>query len=218
VNATVGALDRAGASAEAGAARAAGFTCVKVKVGTGDDAGRVAAVRAAAGPGMALRIDANGAWSVPEARAALRVLAPAGLELCEEPVGGADAVAELGRTLETPVALAIDETTAEPRALDRRVCAAACLKLARSGGVSGLVREAARARRAGYEVYLASTFDGPLGIAAALHAGLAVGVERPCGLATIDLFTRGCPALAVRDGTLRPPAGPGLGDGLRDWY
>ncbi len=92
VNYTVGATDRAGAAAEAAAARAAGFRCVKVKVGVGDDAGRIAAVRAAAGREMAIRLDANGAWSAEEAAAMLRVLAPAGIELCEEPVAG---IAEL---------------------------------------------------------------------------------------------------------------------------
>ncbi len=52
--------------------RAAGFGCMKLKVGVGDDAGRVAAVRAAAGPHAALRLDANGAWSVEEAVASDR--------------------------------------------------------------------------------------------------------------------------------------------------
>ncbi len=41
-------------------------------------------------------MDANGAWSVTEAAAALAALAPAGIELCEEPVQGLDAVVELG--------------------------------------------------------------------------------------------------------------------------
>ena len=69
--------------------RARASRCVKVKVGVGDDAGRIAAVRAAAGPGMAIRVDANGAWSTPhEALANLRALAPAGLEYAEEPVHG----------------------------------------------------------------------------------------------------------------------------------
>src|SRR3954453_23207078 len=78
VNALIGAEDRAGAAAEAAAAVAAGFACVKLKVGIGDDAGRVAAVRAAVGPGVALRIDANGAWEPGEALAHLRALAPSG--------------------------------------------------------------------------------------------------------------------------------------------
>ena len=51
VNATIAAEDRAEAAAQAAAAARAGFTCVKIKVGIGDDAGRVAAVRAAVGPG-----------------------------------------------------------------------------------------------------------------------------------------------------------------------
>ena len=54
VNATLSALDRAGAATQAAAAVAAGFKCLKVKVGIGDDAGRVAAVRAAAGPEISI--------------------------------------------------------------------------------------------------------------------------------------------------------------------
>ena len=72
--------------------RERGLRCVKVKVGVGDDAGRVAAVRAAAGPEMELRLDANGAWEVDEAVAAIEALAPAGLELVEEPVHGVAAM------------------------------------------------------------------------------------------------------------------------------
>ena len=94
VNATIGADDRAGAAAAAAARRrATGFRCVKVKVGIGDDAGRLAAVRAAVGPDVGIRVDANGAWGTPEeALANLRALAPVGLELCEEPVHGVEAL------------------------------------------------------------------------------------------------------------------------------
>src|SRR4051794_16862026 len=53
VNALLAAEDRAGAAAEAARVVAAGFACLKLKVGIGDDAGRVAAVRAAVGPDVA---------------------------------------------------------------------------------------------------------------------------------------------------------------------
>lgn len=216
VNYTVSSSDRAGAAREAGAARAAGYRCVKLKVGTGDDAGRLAAVRAAGGPDLAVRLDANGAWTLDEARAHLRVLAPAGVELCEEPVSGLDEIEALSACVATP--LAIDETAGSAGALDRRRCRAVCLKLGRCGGITGLLDAARRARQAGYEVYLASTLEGPIGIAGALHAAAAIGVDRPCGLATLDLFERPCPAITVRDGTLSAPEGPGLGDGLASWY
>ena len=216
VNHTISALDRAGAAAEAAAAREAGFRAVKLKVGTGDDAGRLAAVRAAAGPEMTIRLDANGAWSVSEAQAALRALSPAGIELCEEPVHGLDQIAELSRR--TDVSLALDESGIAPGALDRRICDSVCLKISRFGGIAGLIDAAARARKTGYQVYLASTLDGPLGIAAALHAAAVIEPDRPSGLATLGLFAPEIDGLVSDGGRLRPPAGPGLGDELIDWY
>jgi len=216
VNWTIGATDRAGAASEAARARAAGFRCVKVKVGVGDDAGRLAAVRAAGGPELAIRIDANSCWSAAEATAALRVLSPVGLELCEEPASG---VEEIRRVFETgDVAIAIDETAATPGALERRCCDAVCLKIARCGGISGVIEQAATARQAGYDVYLASTFDGPLGIAAALHAAAVLKPRRACGLATLGLFDGPADPLPVRDGRIELPDSPGLGDGLAAWY
>jgi L-alanine-DL-glutamate epimerase-like enolase superfamily enzyme len=215
VNATIAAADRAGAATEAAAARAAGYRCLKLKVGVGDDAGRVAAVRAVAGRDMPLRLDANGVWSAQEALTALRMLGPAGIELCEEPVSGLAALAHVADQTEVP--LALDETTVQPGALDTRACTAVCLKISRCGGITGLLAAARRARVAGYEVYLASTHDGPLGIAAALHAAGAIEPDRPCGLATLALFDRPDP-LPARDGRIAPPPGPGLGDGLLHWY
>jgi L-alanine-DL-glutamate epimerase-like enolase superfamily enzyme len=179
VNATIGAEDRAGAAAQAAQAAASGFTCVKVKVGIGDDAGRVAAVRAAA-PRIAIRVDANGAWATPdEALANLEHLAPAGIELCEEPVHGVEALAQLRPR--SPVLIAMDETDAPGSG----AADAVCLKITR-GGITGVMRDAAAARAAGSDVYLASTYDGPLGIAAAVHAAAALRVTRACGLATLE--------------------------------
>ena len=216
VNHTISAADRAGAAAEALTALGSGYRTVKMKVGIGDDAGRLAAVRAAAGPEMAIRLDANGVWSVPEARAALRSLEPAGVELCEEPVRGLDALAELSAGSAVP--LSMDESAALPGAFERRVCRAVCLKISRCGGITGLVEAAERARAVGYEVYLASTLDGPLGIAAALHAAVVVAPDRACGLATLGLFAGPEAPLRVDGGHLAPPVRAGLGDGLAAWY
>jgi len=211
VNALVGAEDRAGAAAGAAEAARAGFGCVKVKVGVGDDAGRLAAVRAAVGPDVAIRADANGAWRSPrEALANLRALAPAGLELCEEPVHGLEALREVRAS--SPVPVAIDETAAEPGAAGAGAADAVCLKISRCGGVGGVLRDAEAARAAGSAVYLASTFDGPLGIAAALHVAAALragGDVLPCGLATLGAFA-GVDAPAAAGGTLALPPGPGL--------
>jgi L-Ala-D/L-Glu epimerase len=216
VNYTVAAADRAGAAAQAAEAKAAGFRTVKAKVGIGDDAGRLAAVRAVVGPDVAIRLDANGAWSIAEAEAALGTLAPIGIELCEEPVRGLAQTRELAAA--TSVPLALDETAAAIGALDERVCDAVCLKVASSGGITGLIDAARRARGAGYDVYLASTLDGPLGIAAALHVAAVIRPRRACGLATLALFADREDPLPARDGRIDVPTGAGLGDGLAPWY
>ena len=216
VNYTIAAGDRAGAAAQASAAKAAGFRCVKAKVGIGDDAGRLAAVRAVLGPDVAIRLDANGAWSIDEAIASLRVLAPVGIELCEEPVRGLAQTQALSAATSVPIAL--DETASAIGALQTRVCQAVCLKIAGCGGITGVVDAARQARAAGYEVYLASTLDGPLGIAAALHVAAVVRPDRACGLATLALFADRKDPLPARDGRIEVPAGAGLGDGLHSWY
>jgi L-alanine-DL-glutamate epimerase-like enolase superfamily enzyme len=212
VNATVSALDRVGVAEQAAQAVRAGFGCVKVKVGVGDDAGRVAAARAAAGPRVALRLDANGAWTVEQAVRAIEALAPAGLELVEEPVHGLHAVRAVRERV--AVRVAIDETAAEHGALGAGVADAVCLKISRCGGISGLIAAASLVRASGAEAYLASTLDGPLGIAAAVHAAAALASRGPvphCGLATLALFADFDDPLPARRGEIRVPVAPGLG-------
>lgn len=183
VNGLVGGLAPEPAAERAAALAARGVRCVKVKVGLAGDAERVAAVRAAVGPGVLLRVDANGAWeSVERARRELEALAPFGLELCEEPVHGVARLSELRAV--SPVPIAMDETLAPGSgAADYAV-----LKIAACGGISGVLEAAAAARAAGTEPFLASTFDGPVGIAAALQAAAALRVTTACGLLTLGAF------------------------------
>jgi L-alanine-DL-glutamate epimerase-like enolase superfamily enzyme len=212
VNATLSALDRAGVAEQAAAAARSGFGCIKLKVGVGDDAGRVAAARAAAGPRMALRVDANGAWSVEQAVRTIEALSPAGLELVEEPTHGLQAVREVRE--QVAVRVAIDETAAEHGALGAGVADAVCLKISRCGGIGALVAAAALVRASGAEVYLASTLDGPLGVAAAVHAAAALasrGAMPHCGLATLSLFADLDDPLPAREGVIALPSGAGLG-------
>ncbi|HSZ70551.1 MAG TPA: mandelate racemase/muconate lactonizing enzyme family protein [Solirubrobacteraceae bacterium] len=212
VNATLTALDRRGAAEQAAAAVRAGYSCLKLKVGAGDDAGRVAATRAAAGPAVALRLDANGAWDVEQAVATIDALSPAGLELVEEPAHGLQAMREIRERV--AVRVSIDETAGELGALTAGVADAVCLKISRCGGVAGLLAAATLVRATGAEVYLASTLDGPLGIAAALHAAAALASRGPmphCGLATLELFADFENPLPSQAGEILVPTAAGLG-------
>ncbi|HEX3433068.1 MAG TPA: mandelate racemase/muconate lactonizing enzyme family protein [Solirubrobacteraceae bacterium] len=212
VNATISSLDRASVAEDAARAVSAGFDCLKLKVAVGDDAGRVAAARAAAGPEVALRLDANGGWEVEQAVRAIDALAPAGLELVEEPVHGLHGVREVRERV--AVRVSIDETAAEHGALGAGVADAVCLKISRCGGIGGLIAAATLVRASGAEPYIASTFDGPLGVAAGVHAAAALasrGAVPHCGLATLSLFAGIENPLPAHDGRIALPTNAGLG-------
>jgi L-alanine-DL-glutamate epimerase-like enolase superfamily enzyme len=63
-------------------------------------------------------------------------------------------------------------------------------------------------------VYLASSLDGQLGVAAALHAAAALSSRGPmphCGLATLALFADLQDPLPARGGAIAVPVAGGLG-------
>ena len=192
-----------------------GYACFKLKVGLPDDVERVAAVREAIGPWPALRVDANGAWSVNEAVHAIREIEGNDLELVEQPCGSLRELAAVRQRVST--AIAADESVSTLRELRRAAELEACdvvnVKVAGAGGFNPARELMREARAAGMDVFLSSTLDGPWGIAAALQLAAAEEVTLACGLATLSMFdsplARALPP--PRAGTLKVPVGPGLG-------
>ena len=214
VNATLGAEDRAGAAAQAPRRARRGLPLRQGQ-------GRASATTPVAWPRSArrsgrespIRVDANGAWGSPdEALANLRALAPAGLELAEEPVHGVEALRAVRAA--SPMPVAMDETAAEPGAVGSGAADAVCLKVARCGGISGLLRDAAAARAAGSRSTSPPPSTGRCGVAAGVHAAaalVAAGPEPlPCGLATLGAFVGFEDVLRPVDGAIAVPTGPGL--------
>lgn len=168
-----------------------GVRALKVKVGSttiGEDADRVAAVRDAAGPGIAIRIDANGAWSPDDALAALRRLAGYELEMAEQPVGSLDELARLRPLVRVP--LAADEcvrTIDDARRLAELGAAdIVVLKVQPLGGLKAALRVA---EAAGVPAVVSSLYESSVGLA----AGVALAAALPelpyaCGLGTATLL------------------------------
>ncbi len=190
VNATVPAV--VAADVPGVLARFPGCTTAKVKVAQAgqelaDDVARVAAVREALGPYGRVRVDANGGWSLEQARAALDVLGPYDLEYAEQPCAALEDLAALrGRG----VLIAADESVrkAEDPLRVARLGAAdvLVLKVAPLGGVA---TARAIAAACGLPVVVSSALDTSVGIA----AGVALAAALPdlpyaCGLATTALM------------------------------
>ncbi|MGV9317838.1 glucarate dehydratase family protein [Streptomyces sp. NPDC003660] len=107
------ALDPAGVVAQARAlSERHGFTSFKLKGGVFPPEEEIAAVRALAEafPGRPLRLDPNGAWSVPTALKVAAELADL-LEYLEDPVLGTDAMAEVAALTGVPLATNMCVTT-----------------------------------------------------------------------------------------------------------
>ena len=188
VNDLVPAVPPDRAAALAAAAVAAGARCVKVKGGPGVDEDRVAAVRDAVGPHVRLRVDANGAWDLERAIAAVGRLARYDLELVEQPVATLDDLARLRRRVD--VALAADESVRgvdDARALARLEAAdAVVVKVQPLGGVAAAL---AVVEAAGVPAVVSALYETSVGVA----AGLALAAALPelpyaCGLATASLL------------------------------
>ncbi|HEX4722456.1 MAG TPA: o-succinylbenzoate synthase [Pseudonocardiaceae bacterium] len=172
-----------------------GCGTAKVKVADpgmplGDDAERVAAVRDALGPGGRIRVDANGAWDVAAAVAAIRVLdhAAGGLEYVEQPCPSVAELAEVRRRVN--VRIAADESIR--RADDpMRVALAgaadiAVIKVAPLGGVR---RALAIAQACGLPCVVSSAVETSVGLAAGLAlAGALPSLDFACGLGTVSLL------------------------------
>ena len=199
----------------------AGFPAVKLKVGAADpdvDADRIRAARGGLGPGVELRLDANGAWDRATALEILDRVQGCDIAYCEEPVAGIGAIADVGRL--SPVPVAVDESIRSEadavQALDLGV-RVLVVKPQALGGPDVALSIAGRAHGAGASVTVTSFLDSAVGAAHALHVAAAVDAassknNRAHGLATADLLAADVADLPpVVAGVMSLPPGYGIG-------
>lgn len=193
VNAIIPAVEPAAA---ASMVREAGCSTVKVKVAEPgqsleDDVARLDAVRDALVQEGSVRIDANGAWTPDEARAALHALNEFDLEYVEQPCRTLAQCAALRLVVDVPIA--IDEALRkadDPHHVVglREAADVLVLKVPPLGGVRpGL----AIAQTYGLPCVVSSALDSSVGLA----AGLALAAALPelpfaCGLGSGRLLAR----------------------------
>jgi O-succinylbenzoate synthase len=206
--------------------RRSGCRTAKVKVadpGTslGEDLARVEAVRDALGPSGRVRVDANGAWDVDSAVAALTALdrAAGGLEYAEQPCATVEELADLRRRVDVPIAADESIRRAEDpyRVRDLRAADVAVLKVQPLGGVRACLRIA---EDIDLPVVVSSALETSLGLAAGVALAAALPrLEHACGLATRTLLTADvsdAPLVPV-DGALPvvvPPVVPAMVDAV----
>lgn len=184
VNAMIGGLDETAAERALEAAEH-GYKVVKLKLGIGPVAEEIARLErqlARFPAGLKVRLDANEAWSMDQARTVLAALRDLPIEAVEEPCGRADAtlLAELQALV--PFPLALDESLPR-RGVDQMIAKKPVrrlvLKLPVLGGPLAAYSIGRRALKAGIEVVVTSVVDSAIGVLAAAHVAIALDAEVP---------------------------------------
>lgn len=190
--------DQADLRAAARRLREDGFQAVKLKVGRRSvdrDVDRVRTLTQALSPAVALRLDANRAWSLAEGIAFAEAVADVPLAYVEEPLAEPG---RLGRLVErTGLPVALDETTREraPEEGEPSVpVTAVVLKPTLLGGLAPTLRWARWARSVGASPVISSSYES--GVGTRLLVRLAAGCSKtPAGLSA---------HMRLNDDVLRP--------------
>lgn len=214
VNATVPAVPAADVPAVL--ARFPGCRTAKVKVAEkgqslADDLARVAAVRKAL-PGGAIRVDANGGWSVSGAYEAITgLLADGPLDYAEQPCATVEELAEVRRRLGGACDIAADESirrAGDPmRVAELGAADVAVVKVAPLGGVRAVLAVAdALKAAAGVRVTVSSALDTAVGLSAGIVAAAGIEDGNAAGLGTGGFFTADLGEHPLVDGALHVAA------------
>lgn len=193
----------------------------KLKIGrrsVRDDVAHVSKIKAALGDRARVTVDVNQAWNEVDAALGIAALEAAGIDLIEQPTPREHrgALARLAARFTVPI-MADEGITGPEDALDlvREACADVfALKIAKSGGIYGMLRTAAVADAAGVLLYGGTMLEGSVGSIASAHGfsalpQLAWGTELFGPLLLKDDIVTVRPQ--YRDFDLQLPEGPGLG-------
>jgi muconate cycloisomerase len=193
----------------------------KLKIGrrsVRDDVAHVSKIKAALGDRAKVTVDVNQAWNEADAALGIEALEAAGIDLIEQPTPREQrgALARLASRFIVPI-MADEAVTGPEDALElvRGACADVfALKIAKSGGIYGMMRTAAIADAAGVSLYGGTMLEGSIGSIASAHGfaalpQLAWGTELFGPLLLKDDIVTARPQ--YQDFDLHLPEGPGLG-------
>ncbi|HTS94233.1 MAG TPA: mandelate racemase/muconate lactonizing enzyme family protein [Stellaceae bacterium] len=160
---------------------AQGFRSIKLRIGIGtleQDYARLSWLRDRFGGSVHLAVDANGAWTLRQAAAALAKLRPLGFDYIEQPTtpGNWEALEALGR--ETDVPIMLDEGLQSWSDVER-LCAnrgriSAHLKIAKAGGAKEMVKIGRTLSSHGVPFVVGQMNEGALATAIAIHCAMAL--------------------------------------------
>ncbi len=195
VNAVIGFLSPAETAERSKELVGNGFLTLKIKVGRDDfeeDLNCISSIRQTIRSGVKLRIDANGKWTLSQAKDNLKRLEKFNIEYVEQPVKNIDDFVELSK--HTSIPLAADESL---RTFDdalniikKKSADVLIIKPMMLGGITPVIKIIELAGIHNVKTIITSSFESSIGRSLAVFAASLIGDNSAHGLATSDYFEK----------------------------
>jgi muconate cycloisomerase len=228
---SIGLISIEEAATEAAKVASEGIKTIKVKIGIDPDRDVkiVGEVRAAAGAGVEICVDANEGYKTPgEAIQVIRRMEKYGLKYVEQPVMGIERIAEVACAIDAPVMADESAWNAHDviQIIEKRAAQIVSIYTTKPGGLYRAMEVAAVCRAAGIICNVNGSVETGVGNLANVHlaaSAAAVTLSNVVPVSTPasqqngqvggiyyrdDLLTEG---LSLVDGAIQVPTGPGMG-------
>ncbi|MHC2990322.1 muconate cycloisomerase [Pontibacter sp. HJ8] len=193
----------------------------KLKIGRNDpkvDIAHVVAIKKGVGPDIKVTVDINQAWSESVAKQGITLLQDAGIDLIEQPIvkTNFDGLARLTQYFRVPIMADEAAGTVSDAFKLAKIGGGSvfALKIAKSGGLINIQKQAAIAQGAGISLYGGTMLEGTIGTVASAQVFSTIptldwGTELFGPLLLTDDIVKN--RISYGNGVLEIPEGPGLG-------
>jgi o-succinylbenzoate synthase len=195
-----------------------GFSVIKVKVGFRnlfDEIENMEYLTESFGNEVRFRLDANGAFDLPQAIRFCKKMEKFNIEYIEQPLpaNNLEDLAEL--TYHTDIPIAVDESltdfTSAEKIIDEQAAQVFIIKPMVSGGFTECEKIIHLAQAENIRTVITSSLETSIGREACLHIVLSNEIAEVCGLATGCLLSEDKPLNPILGGKIGISESPGLG-------
>ena len=197
------------------------FTIMKVKVGFRnlfDEIEHMEKLTHSFGNDILFRLDANGAFNLPQAIRFCKEMEVFNIDYIEQPLPATELLDLAELIYHTDIPIAVDESLIDinsaEKIIEEQAAHVFIIKPMVSGGFTESKKIIQLARQEDVRAVITSSLETSIGRMACLHLALANEISEICGLATGELLNDEIVLPSIKNGIMQVPNKPGLGIGL----
>ena len=197
-----------------------GFSVMKAKVGFRnlfDEIEHLVMLTKSFGEDVSFRLDANGAFDLPQAIRFCKEMEVFNIDYIEQPLPSDELVDLAELSYHTKIPIALDESLTDynsaEKIIENQAANVFIIKPMVSGGFTECKKIINLAREENIRIVVTSSLETNIGRMACLHLAAANEITEACGLSTGSLLSEDKPSNPIEDGMLCITNTPGMGIG-----